>query len=181
MKKYVFYLLAILALSCAKKAEKVALTTLEEPETEAKVFKSEGQNIPFYTFDEFESELNKQDDKTYVVNFWATWCKPCVKELPSFEKLNAEYTNKDVEVILVSMDFFQHIETKLIPFVDKYDLQSQVVVLDDAKSHKWIPKVSPEWSGAIPATVIYNRDTRKFYERSFTYTELETEVKQFLN
>jgi len=101
--------------------------------------------------------------------------------LPSFESLNAEYKEKNVEVILVSMDFLQHIETKVIPFVDKRNIQSQVLVLDDAKSHKWIPKVSEEWSGAIPATLIYNNDRRKFYERSFTYTELEAEVQQFLN
>ncbi|NER18430.1 TlpA disulfide reductase family protein [Spongiivirga citrea] len=181
MHRFIPFLLLIVVSSCKEKKEEISSSAPQIPESTTTVFKSASQTIPFYTYDEFEEQLHKKDDKTYIVNFWATWCKPCVKELPAFEKLNANYNDKSVEVILVSMDFKQHIETKVVPFVDANKIKSEVVVLDDAKSHKWIPKVSEEWSGAIPATVIYNKDTRKFYERSFTYEELETEVQQFLN
>ena len=122
----------------------------------------------------------KSNDKTYVVNFWATWCAPCVKELPYFEELNVNYSSKNVEVILVSLDFPKQIESKLIPFLAKKGLKSEVVILDDVDSNAWIPKVNEEWSGAIPATVIYNKKKTKFYERSFNYQELETELKQFI-
>ncbi|MFP2997689.1 TlpA disulfide reductase family protein [Spongiivirga sp. MCCC 1A20706] len=181
MKTYLYLLVLVLVYSCANKTEKEVSESSEEISSTASVHDSKNQTIPFYSFEEFEARLGQQDDKTYVINFWATWCKPCVKELPYFENLNAAYKDKNVEVLLVSMDFLQHIETKLIPFIDKYDIQSEVVVLDDAKSHKWIPKIDEAWSGAIPATVIYNKNVRKFYERSFTYEELEAEVQQFLN
>ena len=122
----------------------------------------------------------QKNDSIYVVNFWATWCKPCVRELPAFEKIASEYSNKKVKILLVSLDFPDKIEDQVIPFIKKNNIQSEVVLLDDADANSWIPKISPQWSGAIPATVIYKNDTRKFYEQSFTFEELETELKLFL-
>jgi len=128
-------------------------------------------------FDELQPLLNKNNDTTYVINFWATWCKPCVKELPAFEKLNKEYKDKRVKVILVSLDFPKQLESKLIPFVESRKIESQVVLLNDPDANSWIPKVDAFWTGAIPATLIYNANDRKFYERSFTYKELEQKLK----
>jgi len=136
--------------------------------------------IPVYDFKTLAPLLVKDNDTTYVVNFWATWCKPCIKELPYFEKVNKEYAQDKVKVILVSLDFPDILEEQVIPFVEKRQIESQVVLLDDPDANGWIPKVDPEWSGAIPATVIYNRDNRKFYEKSFTQEELETEIKSIL-
>ena len=134
-----------------------------------------------FNFNQLETYLESKDSKkTYVVNFWATWCAPCVKELPYFEELNVNYSTKNVEVILVSLDFPKQIESKLVPFLEKKGLKSEVVVLNDVDSNTWIPKVNEEWSGAIPATVIYNKSKSTFYERSFNYKELETELKQFI-
>jgi len=138
-------------------------------------------SIKILDFDELQAYLESKDSKnTYVVNFWATWCVPCVKELPYFEQLNANYSNKNVEVILVSLDFPKQIEKKLIPFLEKKKLKSEVIVLNDVDSNRWIPKVNEDWSGAIPATVIYNKVKSIFYERSFNYMELQTELKQFI-
>lgn len=136
--------------------------------------------IPILSFKELMPLLNKNNDSVYVVNFWATWCKPCIKELPAFEKINAEYKEEKVKVILVSLDFPEQLEKQLIPFVEKRDIISEVVLLDDADANSWIPKVSEKWSGAIPATIIYSNSERKFYERSFTYEELETELESIL-
>jgi len=133
-----------------------------------------------YDFDGLETYLNKKDDKTYVINFWATWCGPCIKELPYFEKLNKNYQSNRVEVILVSLDFPSKYETHLEPYIKKNKIASKVVALNDTDSNSWIPKVDENWSGAIPATIIYNKDKRKFYEQSFKYDELEREVEQFL-
>jgi thiol-disulfide isomerase/thioredoxin len=138
-------------------------------------------DLEVYDYTGFEKFLNKNDDKIYVINFWATWCAPCVKELPYFEKLNEEYKNKNVEVILVSLDFPHLYETKLKPFIKDKKLTSKVIALDDVDMNTWIPKVDKTWSGSIPATIIYKNDNKKFFERSFTYDELETELKQFLN
>lgn len=136
--------------------------------------------VPVYDFDGFEPYLQRDNDTTYVVNFWATWCKPCIEELPAFEKLNEKYGNRKVKVLLVSLDFIKHYDTKLIPFIRDRELQSDVLLLNDPRSNRWINRVSTEWSGAIPATVIYRGNERGFYEQSFTFEELEEEVKKFV-
>lgn len=137
--------------------------------------------IQTFTYKQLKPLLEKKDGKTYVINFWATWCAPCVKELPAFEKLNAEYASENVEVILVSLDFPNHVETKLIPFIAKKKLKSEVVLLNDINEDSWIKAIDPTWTGAIPATLIYNKNKRKFYEQSFEYETLEHELKTFLN
>lgn len=139
------------------------------------------QDLKIVDFDGLEQYLAAKDkSKTYVINFWATWCAPCVKELPYFEQLNTTYEDKKVEVILVSLDFPKQIESKLKPFLLKNKLKSEVVVLNDVDANTWIPKVDKNWSGAIPATLIYNTQKTVFYEQSFDYIALETELKQFL-
>jgi thiol-disulfide isomerase/thioredoxin len=143
--------------------------------------KTENSELKIYDYDGLEPLINKSDNKVHVVNFWATWCAPCVKELPYFEEINQEYKDKNVEVLLVSLDFPRNYESKLIPFIAKRGLQSEVVAFDDVDQNRWIPAIHKDWSGAIPATIIYNKEKRLFYERSFTKEELETELKQFLN
>ncbi|WP_231481196.1 TlpA disulfide reductase family protein [Sediminibacter sp. Hel_I_10] len=138
-------------------------------------------SLEVYDFNGLEKYLNRSDDKIYVVNFWATWCAPCVKELPYFEQLNVEYAKDNVEVILVSLDFPSKYDSNLKPYIREKQLKSKVIALNDTDSNTWIPKVDENWSGAIPATIIYNKDKRKFYEKSFDYQALEKEVKQFLN
>jgi thiol-disulfide isomerase/thioredoxin len=136
--------------------------------------------IPFLDFSELNKFLTKENDTTYVVNFWATWCRPCIKELPAFEQLTADYSDKKLKVLLVSLDFPDKIDSQVVPFIEKNNIQSRVLLLDDGDANGWIPKVSEKWSGAIPATLIYNRNTRLFYERSFTFEELLSEVNKFI-
>ena len=137
--------------------------------------------VKTYTYSELKPLLEKNDGKTYIVNFWATWCAPCVKELPYFEKINQDYSDKNVEVLLVSLDFPKQVEKKLIPFINKRKLKSEVVLLDTENNDIWIKSIDIKWSGAIPATLIYNKNKRKFYEQSFDYKTLETELNTFLN
>ncbi len=140
----------------------------------------EVKDISTVNYEGLAPYLSKEDDKIYVVNFWATWCLPCVKELPYFEYINQEYKKDNVEVILVSLDFPNQKESRLIPFINKKKLLSTNIFLDDDNEQVWIAKVDESWSGAIPATLIYSKSKRKFFEQSFTLKELENEVKQFL-
>ncbi|WP_159021590.1 TlpA disulfide reductase family protein [Formosa sp. L2A11] len=133
-----------------------------------------------YNFEELEPLLHVEDDNVHVINFWATWCAPCVKELPHFEKLRTEYASKHVELVLVSLDFPNVYDSKLKPFITNHNIQSKVIALNDQDSETWIPKVNRNWSGTIPVTIIYNKDRRQFYETPFTYEALEAEVKTFL-
>ena len=153
----------------------------EEVIKESKVVMAGGNEIVSYDYDAFDvAFLQHKDDKIYVLNFWATWCKPCIKELPAFEKLNAEHGDQNVEVVLVSLDFPQKLESAVVPFVNKKGLRSKVVLLDDDDSNRWIPLVDETWSGAIPVTLMVKNGERKFYERPFTFEELETELKTIL-
>ena len=120
--------------------------------------------------------LNQKGDKIYVVNFWATWCAPCIKELPYFEVLDQR---EDVEVLLVSLDFPKHKESRLLPFIKKHKLQARVVLLDDADENSWINDIHPNWNGALPATLIYTKKQRGFYEQSFTAFRLDKILKIF--
>ena len=137
-------------------------------------------------YDEY-AELEKNEygnfhpDTTYVVNFWATWCKPCVKELPYFERLSKEYEIKKVKVLLISLDFKTQIETKLLPFIKENNILSKVVVLADGKENEWIDKVDPSWSGAIPITLMMKEGQRKFFEISYLdYQMLEEDLLNFI-
>jgi thiol-disulfide isomerase/thioredoxin len=140
-----------------------------------------GYDIPIMDFDAFAPWLSKKNDTIYVVNFWATWCAPCVRELPYFELLNENYKDRNVEVVLVSLDNPDHLESRVLPFLERLDINSKVILLDDPRSNRWIPLVSDEWTGAIPATVIYSRGFNAFYEREFNYAELEEIILPLLN
>jgi thiol-disulfide isomerase/thioredoxin len=134
-------------------------------------------NIPRMSFSQFEPYLQKSNDTVYIINFWATWCKPCIKELPDFERINQEYRNEKVKVILVSLDFPNKHDESLIPFLAEHKIKSHVIHLTDTDANSWIDKISPFWSGAIPATVIYKGSSREFYEKALTYEELKKIVE----
>lgn len=137
--------------------------------------------VPSVDFDGLEPRLSTGSDSVYVVNFWATWCVPCVKELPEFERINEEYADRKVNVLLVSLDNPNHMESRVIPFIEKHGLKSEIILLDDPRSHHWIPRVDESWSGAIPATIVFTRNSRSFYEKVFTWEELEDIVISKLN
>lgn len=179
MKVNVLFIAILILFSCANKNKK-AEVAIETSSKEVVSNSKEKSDLEVYDYAGFEKFLNKKDDKVYVINFWATWCAPCIKELPYFEKITKEYADKNVEVILVSLDFPHLYESKLKPYIKEHKLKSKVIALDDVDMNTWIPKVDKSWSGSIPATVIYKNDEREFFERSFTYQELEVEIKQFL-
>jgi thiol-disulfide isomerase/thioredoxin len=105
---------------------------------------------------DLEKILKNQDNTLHVVNFWATWCAPCVRELPYFEKLSKVYDSKKVRFILVSLDFPSEVEKKLKPFLEKNRISLDVALMQDLDYDKWIAKVDPEWYGNLPATLVFN-------------------------
>ncbi len=176
--RFKILVLALVLMGCNNSKKTDVVNVSEEVESSSNISKSD--DLEVYDFAGFEKFLNKNDNKIHVINFWATWCAPCVKELPYFEKLNTEYGSKNVEVLLVSLDFPHLYDSKLKPFIKKKNIRSKVIALDDVDMNTWIPKVDEAWSGSLPATIIYKNKERKFFEQSFTFEELEKEVKQFL-
>lgn len=131
-------------------------------------------------FAELAPIFSRTDDKIYVINFWATWCGPCVEELPYFEKL-AEATNpEEVEIVMVSLDFRRDVRTKLLKFIQERPFDLPVIALTDTKTNEWIDQVDPEWGGAIPITIVYRQDKRLFFADQFAnYEELLQAVQSF--
>ena len=137
-------------------------------------------SVEIVDFDGLFSKIDLSVDKTYVINFWATWCAPCVKELPYFEEVNEELRDQNTEVILVSLDFPSQIETKLKPYLKRNKIKSRVILLDDSKMNTWVPKVSEKWDGGIPATLIVNSSNYNFYPKPFKKEELFIEINKVL-
>jgi thiol-disulfide isomerase/thioredoxin len=171
----IFFLLGTLFFSCKSNQEKTDSQTVEMSTT------SEQMPLKIYeSFSALEPRLQTQSDTTYIVNFWATWCKPCVAELPHFMDLADTYKNQKIKLLYVSLDFKKQIDSKLRPFLEAGKLKGEVVVITDHDFNAWIDKVSPSWQGSIPATLIFNKDKREFFEESFTYKELEKELTKYL-
>ena len=145
------------------------------------LFSSNSEDIPILNFQQFEPNLHFSNDTIYIVNFWATWCVPCRKELPDFEKINQDYTGKPVKVLLVSLDFPKDIESSLKPFLEKNAITADVLLLNDPNSNAWIDKVDTSWSGSLPATLIYNKSKRIFLEKELDYNTIQNIISEIIN
>ncbi len=124
-----------------------------------------------------------KSDTLYIINFWATWCKPCLEELPYFEQLADTFTNKKVKIYLVTTDMRKDIATRVTDFIKAKKLTQQVVFINELNADKWINKVSEEWSGAIPATLMIKGDIgyKHFKEGELTFEELQLLVNQVIH
>jgi len=140
-----------------------------------------GQSIKQIGSDELEALSSLDNDTTYVVNFWATWCSPCVKEIGYFEELHRNPPAEDLKVILVSLDFPNTIERRVIPFLQEKEITAAVYLMTDLDYNSWIERIDPDWSGAIPATLMYNGRNRLFLEKELSRDELFKHVKQMMN
>ncbi|QIL41859.1 TlpA family protein disulfide reductase [Pedobacter sp. HDW13] len=130
--------------------------------------------VKLLTLDELDKRIAAGKDTTYVVNFWATWCAPCVAELPNFEKLRVANLKKPVKVLLISVDFKSKLQKEVIPFVVKNQIKAEVFLLNETDQQKYIERVDPKWTGAIPATLFVKQKTRRFYEQDFTEKQLKS-------
>lgn len=135
-----------------------------------------------YTFTEFENRIKQDNDTLYVVNFWATWCKPCIEELPHFEKAAQELSNQPVKIILVSLDAKSRV-VQVNDFIRKNNYTSEFFILSAGNPNVWIDKVEPDWSGAIPMTTLYKQQKKiYFYEGDYaTYELLKSVITSHLN
>ncbi len=137
------------------------------------------QQVEVIKFADLAKKMVNTNSSLTIFNFWATWCGPCVKELPYFDALSSK--NTDLKVYLVSLDF-KNTLNRVEKLVAKKSIQSEVLFLDETDPDTYMGKVSPNWSGAIPATLFINKSGETFfYEKAFTKEELEKIVKKYLN
>ena len=139
---------------------------------------AEGQDIPKWKIGDLEAHI-KNSNKPTVVNFWATFCKPCIAEIPHFQKLVRQYEKDSVQLLLVSLDMEEMYPAKIKAFANKFKFTAPIVFLDETNADVFCPRVDEKWSGAIPASLFINNKTgyRKFFEEEMSEQKFETELK----
>ena len=147
------------------------------------VLSSSGQHIEVIKSNQLFQIVDQCADKNRIVvyNFWATWCAPCIREIPHFESINDSFGN--VDVILISIDDVDLLDKKVIPFVKKKGIKSKVVLLDETDFNEIINRIDQSWSGAIPASLIVDcrSGLKFFYEKEFKEGELENTIAEINN
>ena len=108
--------------------------------------------------------IRERNGKILFLNVWATWCVPCVEEFPDIVKLSQAYPGNEVEVVGVSADYPDEIETKILPFVKKHSVPFRIYVAKFDHQEDFINSLESSWSGALPASLIYDvHGNRRFF------------------
>ncbi len=140
---------------------------------------SYGQTIPKMKMADVVRSFSNTSDTVYVVNFWATFCKPCVGEIPGFINMANKYAGQKVKLLLVSLDLPDYYPAKIKNFVKKNHFNTNIAWLSETNADVFCPMIDKKWSGAIPATIIVNGKTgyKKFFEDEMTAAQFEKELK----
>lgn len=122
-----------------------------------------------------------------IINMWATWCMPCVEELPYFQKEVALHNatakpGDSIRLLLVSLDFKESFPENIRKFIKKRNVKAEVAWLDETNADYFCPKIDAKWSGAIPATLFINNKTgyRNFIEEQISHEKLKKEIMAIL-
>ncbi len=140
------------------------------------------QEIKKWKVQDLEAAI-KNADKPTIINFWATFCKPCIEELPYFQATAKKYHGAGVRLILVSLDLPQAYPKKISAFAAKNKIKAPIVFLDETNADLFCPRVDPNWSGAIPASLFVNNKTgyKKFFEDQLSKEQVEKEIISMIN
>ncbi len=137
------------------------------------------QNIEKWKITDISSLIEKSDEVS-VINFWATFCVPCIEEIPDLIKYSKKYKNDKVKLYLVSLDFKDYYPIKIKKFVARKKYVASIAWLDESDADYFCPIIAESWSGSIPATLIVNKKSgyRKFYEKKLSAPEIENAIKE---
>lgn len=122
--------------------------------------------------------IHKRRGKPLLLNIWATWCQPCVEEFPDLVRLSKDKTN--IEVVGISVDYPDEMNSKVIPFLVKLKVPFQVYVAQFEKQEDFIAAVDSTWSGAVPATYIYDKQGNQRFSiiGEQSYKQFKNEVNR---
>ncbi|MBS1915917.1 MAG: TlpA family protein disulfide reductase [Bacteroidetes bacterium] len=142
---------------------------------------AQAQEIKKMKIDELANYI-AQSDHPLIVNFWATFCGPCIREIPYFQVITEKYKEKNVELILVSLDLPSYYPSKISSFAKEKNIVSTIVWLDETNADYFCPKIDKKWSGGIPSTLFINnkKKYRQFFERQLTDLQVEQSIKNML-
>jgi thiol-disulfide isomerase/thioredoxin len=177
MRKYyllTLLLLPVLLLNCDGKPARIDTEEQEE-------LQQTSATVSVIDAEELLRRVNTSEAPVRVVNFWATWCKPCIAELPYFEQARQHFAKDNVEFTYASLDFADEVESKVHPFLKKCPLGGNVVVLAEPDLDAMINRIDSSWSGAIPATMIVsNNGQQVFHEGEYDSATLFTTIQKQL-
>lgn len=137
------------------------------------------QTIPKWKIEDVVRSFSANNDTTYVVNFWATFCKPCIEEIPDFIKIVEKYKSRKLKLLLVSLDLPSYYPAEIAAFAKKNNYRTNIAWLNETNADHFCPMIDAKWSGAIPATIIVNNKTgyRKFFEEQVSAEDFEAVLK----
>jgi thiol-disulfide isomerase/thioredoxin len=124
----------------------------------------------------------KESKTPMIVNFWATYCVPCIEEIPYFQEMAKKYKSKGVSLLLVSLDLKAAYPAKINAMAKKLKLTTPIVWLNETNADYFCPVVDSSWSGGLPASLFVNNVAgyRKFYEDEISKQKLEVEIHAML-
>lgn len=117
-----------------------------------------------------------------IINFWATWCQPCVHEIPWFEKNIEALQGKKVKLLLVNLDFLQYYPKAIAAFAKEHGYHSEIVWLEDMNREDFIKKISNRYSGTIPISILVNnaRHYRRYFEQQLPEERFKQELQKLI-
>jgi thiol-disulfide isomerase/thioredoxin len=142
---------------------------------------AQAQQIPIWKLQDMKDAISNAEQPT-IFNFWATFCKPCLEEMPYFQELSKKYEKEGVRLILVSLDMKDAYPKKIQSVASKFKIASPITFLDETNADLFCPAVDSSWSGAIPASLFINNKTgyRKFFEDQLSKETLEKEIREMI-
>ncbi|MGG9963358.1 redoxin domain-containing protein [Ferruginibacter sp. SUN106] len=144
------------------------------------VFTAAAQPIPKLKMADVVRSFSTKSDSIFVINFWATFCKPCVGEIPGFIKIADKYKKDKVKLLLVSLDLPSFYPKRIATFAAKNNFTTNIAWLNETDADYFCPMIDTAWSGAIPATIMVNTRTgyKKFFEGELNGEQFEAELKK---
>lgn len=139
------------------------------------------QEVKKVTITDVEAYI-KNSDHPLLVNFWATWCAPCVEEIPYFLETVNNYKEEGVELLLVSLDFPNYYPKKVVDFLKQKKWKATFFWLNETNADYFCPKIDAKWDGTIPVTLLVNNKTgyRTFFNRALTDRQVELEISKLV-
>ena len=138
---------------------------------------------PLDKIKDIEQVKESAKGKVLLINFWASWCKPCVHEFPDLVKLYNDYKDKGFELVFISVDVPEDINSKVVPFLKDQKVDFTTYYNNFDKPEELINFIDKKWEGAIPSTYIYDKEGNltTHFLGSKSYDDFEKEVKKNLD
>lgn len=145
------------------------------------VHRTGAQELPKWKVEDLKTAIARAEGPT-IFNFWATFCKPCIEEIPYFQELAKKYEAAGVRLVLVNLDAPEEYPTRIRAFATRFKMTAPITYLDESNADLFCPAVDEQWSGAIPASLFVNPKTgyRQFYEDQLSREELEREIVRMI-